>query len=146
MTSECSGTICGCFSVCGAVSLNLCICKRERKTAIIFCLLGTCFVYTQKLYFTVHHVSRRTSLMINDDFDRPLFIICIVATLSQWNIIFLEHHVCPYNIVATTIGYSSMKAIDMVFSLYKLSKILFGQASANHFPVKYPPKLSKLLR
>jgi len=123
MTLECSGTICGCVSACGDSSLNLCIFKRERRSAITFCLPSTCFAYMQNLFLIVHHVSHRTSFMIKGDFDRPLLIICTVATLSQWNNIFWEHHVWPHNIAAITIGYSSMKTIDMVCSLDKLSNI-----------------------
>jgi hypothetical protein len=71
------------------IKLYLCGIRSKRK---------------QKLFLHAHHICIRISRIINKHFERPLFTIYTVASLSHKNKMRLEIHKCPHKTAATTMG------------------------------------------
>ena len=84
-----------------------------------------------KLYLASSHISFLTNFIINGTFDLPLLMISTVAALSQFTIILFLHHKGPQRTVATTIGYSSNKAIE---DLASSGTKFMSKCPKNHFP------------
>jgi hypothetical protein len=83
-------------SAIGASVLKRSNYKRERESLISFVTPGTCSERKQKLFLHAHHISIRISRIIYKHFERPLFTIYTVVSLSHKNKMRLEVHKCPH--------------------------------------------------
>lgn len=69
--------------------------------------------------------------------DRPLFITCMVAILSQWKRTLFPVHCFPQMMAATAMGNNSRNAIDI--SGFLSTWTFSGHLPRNHLPPKISP-------
>ena len=119
--------IVGCKSADGASCLKTCIWKRDKESAMVLWIPGTCFAEAVKLNFAAHRNKYRNKSITSSEWDVPDVKEWTIASLSQRNRIRFLDQSWPHVTATSTIGYSSFHCMFL------------GISPALHFPLNQWP-------